>query len=127
MMKIDIERLIDAVVAENEAYADYCQSAKNLYRGPFAELESRKEYLEYAREISDRENSSVCTIIEIFDLDKEAQKRLYTAARSVRRWRIATEYAQLIPDTMKKQIERFIFGTPVPYSSLCYSCGCWEV
>ena len=34
-MKIDIERLIDAVTAENEAYNEYCYSSKTLYRGPF--------------------------------------------------------------------------------------------
>lgn len=30
MMNIDIERLIDAVAACNEAYNEYCRSAKNL-------------------------------------------------------------------------------------------------
>ena len=34
MMNIDIERLIDAVAAYNEAYNEYCKSAKNLYKGP---------------------------------------------------------------------------------------------
>ena len=41
-MKIDIERLIDAVTAENEAYNEYCYSSKTLYRGPFEEITARK-------------------------------------------------------------------------------------
>lgn len=41
-MKIDIERLIDAVTAENEAYNEYCYSSKTLYRGPFEEITTRK-------------------------------------------------------------------------------------
>lgn len=41
-MKIDIERLIDAVAAENEAYNEYCYSSKTLYRGPFEEITARK-------------------------------------------------------------------------------------
>lgn len=32
MMNIDIERLIDAVAACNEAYNEYCRSAKTFIR-----------------------------------------------------------------------------------------------
>lgn len=42
MMNIDIERLIDAVAACNEAYNEYCYSSKTLYRGPFEEITTRK-------------------------------------------------------------------------------------
>lgn len=54
-MKIDIERLIDAVTAENEAYNEYCHSSKTLYRGPFEEITARKNHVNYAREVHDRE------------------------------------------------------------------------
>lgn len=43
-MKIDIERLIDAVTAENEAYNEYCHSSKTLYRGPFEEITARTRF-----------------------------------------------------------------------------------
>lgn len=54
MMNIDIERLIDAVAAENEAYNEYCYSSKTLYRGPFEEITTRRNHVNYAREVHDR-------------------------------------------------------------------------
>lgn len=45
MMNIDIERLIDAVAACNEAYNEYCRSAKNLYKGPFETITERKNHV----------------------------------------------------------------------------------
>ena len=127
MLNIDIERLIDAVAAEFEAYNEYCYKSKTLYRGPIETITERKKHVEYSRQVSDRENSVVRTIIEVFDLDTEAQGRLYTAARAVNRWRIATNWERLIPDSMKEQIWRFVFGAPVAPSSICGRCGCWEV
>lgn len=126
MMKIDIERLIDAVAAENEAYSEYCISTKNLYKGDFDKLPERKAHLEYAREVHDREQSAVYTIIEIFELDAEAQRRLYACARAVNRWRAATNWAILMPDNMKEQIKRFIFGEPAAPNLVCAHCGCWR-
>lgn len=61
-MKIDIERLIDAVTAENEAYNEYCYSSKTLYRGPFEEITTRKNHVNYAREVHDREQNAVDTL-----------------------------------------------------------------
>ena len=59
MMNIDIERLIDAVAAENEAYNEYCYSSKTLYRGPFEEITTRKNHVNYAREVHDREQNAI--------------------------------------------------------------------
>lgn len=109
-MKIDIERLIDAVAAENEAYNEYCYSSKTLYRGPFEEITTRKNHVNYAREVHDREQSAVDTLAEVFQMDTETRNRLYIAARAVNRWRNATQWARLIPGTMQDQIRRFIFG-----------------
>ena len=58
-MKIDIERLIDAVAAENEAYNEYCYSSKTLYRGPFEEITTRKNHVNYAREVHDRNKTAL--------------------------------------------------------------------
>lgn len=127
MLNIDIERLMDAVEAENMAYNEYSHKAKTLYRGSFEEITARKKHLEYAREVLEREQNAVHTIIEVFALDAEAQKRLYIVARAVNRWRIRTEWARLIPDNMQKQIELFIFGAPSAPSMVCERCGCWRV
>lgn len=64
-MKIDIERLIDAVTAENEAYNEYCHSSKTLYRGPFEEITARKNHVNYAREVHDREQNAIDTLTEV--------------------------------------------------------------
>ena len=114
------------MAACNEAYNEYCRSAKNLYKGPFETITERKNHVNYAREVSDRENSSVVTLIEVFNLDKEAQARLYSAARAVNRWRNATKWARLIPDTMQEQIRRYIFGEPAAPNFTCERCGCWQ-
>lgn len=127
MFNIDIERLIDAVTAYNDAYNDYAHSAKTVYRGPFEAIGERKRHLEYAREVSDREQSTVYTLIEVFQLDQGAQARLYSAARAVKKWRSRTGWERFIPDEMQKQIKRFIFGAPSAPSLACKHCGCWEV
>lgn len=90
-MKIDIERLIDAVTAENEAYNEYCHSSKTLYRGPFEEITARKNHVNYAREVHDREQNAIDTLTEVFQMDAETRNRLYIAARAVNRWRNATQ------------------------------------
>lgn len=92
-MKIDIERLIDAVAACNEAYNEYCYSSKTLYRGPFEEITTRKNHVNYAREVHDREQNAVDTLAEVFQMDAETRNRLYIAARAVNRWRNATQWA----------------------------------
>lgn len=81
MMNIDIERLIDAVAACNEAYNEYCYSSKTLYRGPFEEITTRKNHVNYAREVHDREQNAVDTLAEVFQMDTETRNRLYIAAR----------------------------------------------
>lgn len=85
MMNIDIERLIDAVAACNEAYNEYCYSSKTLYRGPFEEITARKNHVNYAREVHDREQNAVDTLAEVFQMDTETRNRLYIAARAVNR------------------------------------------
>lgn len=115
-MKIDIERLIDAVAAENEAYNEYCYSSKTLYRGPFEEITTRKNHVKNA----------VDTLAEVFQMDTETRNRLYIATRAVNRWRNATQWARLIPDTMQDQIRRFIFGEPEAPNSTCKYCGVWQ-
>lgn len=59
-------------------------------------------------------------------MDTETRNRLYIAARAVNRWRNATQWAQLIPDTMQDQIRRFIFGEPKAPNSTCKYCGVWQ-
>ncbi len=126
MFDIDIERLMDLVDEENNASSDYRCKSKDLYKGDLEKLAERKKDLEYAYHCHERAEDAVRAIIEVFQLDKDQVNRLYIAGRAVKRWRDRTEWARLIPDTMQKQIERFIFGPPSAPSLLCSHCGCWK-
>lgn len=123
-MKIDIERLIDLVEEQNQYYADYCISGKNLYKGPLDDFGKRKEHLSYVNERHTDAQNSVMAVSEVLCMDTEARERLDIAVRAVIRWRIRTNYERLIPDVMKKQIGRFIFSPPSAPSPACRYCGC---
>lgn len=123
MFNIDIERLMDLVDDESNAYFDYCYKSKTLYNGDFDNLAERKQSLEYACHYHDRAQDATRAILDVFRLDKEQIERLYIAGRAVKKWRIRTEWARLIPDAMQKQIKHFIFGDlPTPPLS-CKYCG----
>lgn len=109
-MSIDIERLIDCVEEENEYYTDYVVSGKNLYKGDYEKLNERKEHLKYAEKWHYAAQNSTCAVMDVLKMDKEQRKRLYMAARAVKRWRISTNYSFLIPEGMKEQIEKFVFS-----------------
>lgn len=112
MMKINIERLIDIVTEENDAYFDYAKSAANLYKGDYKKLQERKSHLDYAYHYHDKWQDATSAVCEVFSLDAEQKDRLCIAARAVNRWRIATNWEKLISDNMKRQIARFVFGSP---------------
>lgn len=126
MFNIDIERLMDLLDDESNAYNDYCYKAKTLYSGPFDKLSERKKNLEYADHYHDRAQDATRAIIEVFRMNADQVEQLYIAGRAVKRWRVRTEWARLIPDEMQKQIERFIFGEPSAPCSVCAACGCWR-
>lgn len=126
MMNIDIERLIDAVAACNEAYNEYCKSAKNLYKGPFETITERKNHVNYAREVSDRENSSVSTLIEVFNLDQGSTGEVIqcSACREslAKRYQLGAtypgHYARTDPPVYIRRACRPNFT--------CERCGCWQ-
>lgn len=91
-----------------------------------ADIEELKTRYNYMREVHDREQNAVDTLAEVFQMDTETRNRLYIATRAVNRWRNATQWARLIPDTMQDQIRRFIFGEPEAPNSTCKYCGVWQ-
>lgn len=126
MFDIDIERLMDLVDDESNAYFDYRYKSKTLYNGDFDKLAERKQSLEYAYHYHDRAQDATRAVIEVFRLDEDQTKRLYIAGRAVKKWRIRTEWARFIPDGMQKQIKRFIFGDLPAPSLNCQYCGLWK-
>lgn len=112
MMKIDIERLIDVITEEKDAYSDYAKSGANLHKGDFTELRKRKEHMDYAYHYYSGRQDATASVLEVFRFDAEQRSRLYIAARAVARWRNATNWEKLIPDSMKRQIAHFVFDAP---------------
>jgi len=109
-MSISIERLIDLVEEENDYYADYAISVKNLYKGNHEKLQEQKEHLKYTEKWSYAAQSATCAVMDVLEMNKEQRKRLYVAARAVIRWKVRTNYEFLIPDSMKEQIKNYIFS-----------------
>ena len=126
MFDIDIERLMDLLNEESDAYFDYCHKRNKLYDGNFDAWAERKENLEYARQRCDRAEDAVQAVAEIFRLNKDQVKRLYIAGRAIKKWRIRTEWAQFLSDEMQKQIKYFIFGDLPAPSLSCKYCGRWK-
>lgn len=114
MFKFDTEKLMDVVTEENDNYFEYRRKAAEPYDC------TRTTYKEYQKGINEkydyfkRAECATQAIIDVLKFDNEQTKRLYIAARAVRRWNVRTNYEFLIPDGMKKQIERFLFGEPFP-------------
>ncbi|MCM1237236.1 MAG: hypothetical protein NC489_44780 [Ruminococcus flavefaciens] len=121
-MKIDVERLMDLVEEENQAYVDYHMKSQSLHKGDWDKYGERKKELEYARHSHDRAEDATRAVIEVFGLDKDQIARLYIAARAARRWRERTRWEKLIPAGMQEQIRRFIFGPPAPIFHVCTYC-----
>ena len=84
MFDIDIERLMDLLNEESDAYFDYCHKRNKLYDGNFDAWAERKENLEYARQRCDRAEDAVQAVAEIFRLNKDQVKRLYIAGRAIK-------------------------------------------
>lgn len=109
MITIDIERLVDAVIEENDNYFDYCYSYKYLHNVGFDDSTKCNERIKISRQYYERARDTTITIIEIFRLNKDQINRLYIVGRAVKRWRIRTNGEQLIPDSMQTQIYQFVF------------------
>lgn len=108
-LKINIERLIDAVIDEQTAHEQYILRFKKLYHNSLDRLQDKGILFELLYHY-DWQKCVVLTLIDIFQMDEEQQERLYIAARAAERWRKRTKYKRLLPDTMQQRIERFIFG-----------------
>ncbi len=124
-VKIDVEMLIDIISEENRTYYDYHIKAKNLYKGSYAGIGERRRELDDCYRSWSAQRGTVSDVCALLQLDKDAIGWLYKVARSVNRWREKNNWDKLIPDIMKEQIMRFVFGKfPVP-SFTCAHCGLW--
>lgn len=109
-MNIDIERLINLVIDENECYTDYILSGKTLYTGDFKDLNKRKEHLSYTERWNYSAQNATSAVMEVLNMDSNQRKRTYIMARVIRRWYIRTNYEFRISDIMESQIQKFIFS-----------------
>ena len=120
---------IAADIEELKTRYNYIEDIRDTFRGsrssiPFYDIVKLSKM--EPKKVHDREQNAVDTLAEVFQMDTETRNRLYIAARAVNRWRNATQWARLIPDTMQDQIRRFIFGEPEAPNSTCKYCGVWQ-
>ena len=101
MIKVNIEKLINAVETRNYAYSDYRIAAHTRMREECL-CESYHYYMQ--------EEYAVSTLIDILDMDREQIERLYIATRAVKKWQIKTHYEKVISCSLGEQLERFIFS-----------------
>lgn len=109
-VKMDVEMLIDIISEENRTYYNYNIKAKNLYKGPYAGIGERRRELDDCYWSWSAQRGTVSDVCTILQLDKDAIGRLYQVTRFVNRWREKNNWEKLIPDTMKEQIMRVVFG-----------------
>lgn len=101
MIKVNIEKLINAVEARDYARSNYRIAAH---------IRTRNERLREIHNYYMQEEYAVSTLIDILDMDREQIERLYIATRAVKKWQIKTHYEKVISCSLGGQLERFIFS-----------------
>lgn len=123
-VNIDIEALMDLIEEENGCYADYCTKLAALRQAGGRKAEAL-EAARWASKMHDYAKSAADGAASVLGMNKEQQARMRQAGRAVHRWRRKTKWQRLMPDSMKEQVGRFIFGSPEPPSMWCHRCGWW--
>lgn len=107
-MKINIERLMDALEDSMVSEQQYTYLGKNRYK-LYPDYSKRKQALDVAYHSFNESNCRIIEIVGVLNLENK-WKDLYIATRAVRKWREMTHYERLIPESMKDQIGKYLFG-----------------
>lgn len=115
-VKVDMDHLIQKEIEANEARNRYYSLSKKLFkkRGygvnldhPRTEAERQIVYAYYSDE---RESATHWDLCRLLGLDREAQKRLTTAARCLTRWYQKTEWMKCPPEDLIEKLGAYIIG-----------------
>lgn len=126
-VKINVEYLIDALTEENRVYQEYRAAEGSLYKGPYEGLQERKKELHRRYNEWSAQRDAAHTLFSVLGLGKDQIQTLYSLTRSVGRWRKATNWEKLIPESMQEQIMRAVFGKPATPSFACAACAFWDL
>ena len=107
-MKIDIERLIDAEEAEMVSEQQYWYLGKNKYK-LYPDHHKRKQALDSSYHSLNEARYTIMGIMEVLQIDDRWQE-LYIVTRAIRKWKEMTRYERLLPESMKDQIGKYLFG-----------------
>lgn len=107
-MKINIERLMDALEESMVNEQQYTYLGKNRYK-LYPDYDKRKQALDVAYHSLNESNYTIIGIVGVLNLENR-WKDLYMITRAVRKWREITRYEQLIPESMRDQIGKYLFG-----------------
>lgn len=116
-IKINMDRLLDAVIEYFDCVADYVWSSVKYHKkhghGVYFELNrkltSEEEHIEFANHAYDRSDTVMFYLCEVLGLDADGIDRLHSAGRAARKWYIKTNWKRLIPQEMLDQFERYVF------------------
>ena len=107
-MKIDIERIIDAEEEEMVSEQQYWYLGKNKYK-LYPDYDKRKQALNSSYHSLNEARYTIMGIMEVLQIDDRWQE-LYIVTRAVRKWKQMTHYERLLPESMKDQIGKYLFG-----------------
>lgn len=113
---ISIDRLLDLVNESLDATNDYCLSSKRYYRkhgyGVYLDRVKTAEerHIAYACHRDEASRDVVSGITEVFRMDADQIKRLYSAARFARKWYERTNWERLLPEELCNRIETYVFN-----------------
>ena len=116
MEKMNIERLIDITIECMESINDYYHSSKKYYKehghGVYLDrlITAEEKHIGYCYHRESADTEKMTAIAEILDLDREAQDRLYSAARAAKKWYEKTKWQYLLKPEMLNQFEQYIFN-----------------
>ena len=106
-VKIDIEILIDTVIAYFDACQDYIDV---LHDWSFDTREEKDANINMAENAKDSIFGELFAIKSVLCFTKEQWDRLFVIGKTIRKWREKTDYMSYLPCKMKEQIYDYIFG-----------------
>lgn len=106
-MKINIERLIDAELEEMDSYNEYAYFSIHRFE-KYPDNKKRNEKMMVLYRANMEAQWQIRAIMEV--LNSTEWKKLYIAARAIKKWRERTNYDYLMSEEMCEAIGKFIFG-----------------
>ena len=116
MVKINVDRLMDAIIEYMDVNREYHHSSakyrKKYHHGFYADKPDKtpeEKHLDYYYHSSSESDMALTVMMEVLMLDAEGQKRALSAAKAVNRWYNRTRWQHCLNSDTLERLERFIF------------------